>query len=294
LLKRIILIISIMAAVLTPGVIAARTDLFGGNELGAQQASDSGQVTQVKEQASDQGLTIEIGGIVGDAGGTAISYRIMGRSDEGELVMPAAPPHLKDDRGNEFRATRASWDQIDKRRGTIVFPPIPQDATLLTVSFESFRIVRDADRDNPTLVEGSWAVSIEWTARTAGSETLAGFPMLVEFGRGSLRIESVTTSVLGIVVRGQIEGFEPETIQSLGCPIEALRSETDGSALGFANCRLGFGPGYRAFEVTFPTVSGTHLLQARVAFTLDSDGKVPDEDVRVDEGSTSEILLDLP
>jgi hypothetical protein len=288
LVLKVVLAGTVLSALAAPTMLFARPALFPGKE------DVRGNAQEVNKQAASQGVTVEILAVVSDEGGTAVSYVIRGREAEGDTAIPFAPPVLKDSSGNIYRATRASHDLIDKRRGTIVFPPIPREPGKLSLTFESIRLIPTANRQNETPLQGPWVVDFDWLGAAGASNAAAGFPRTAPFGRGQVTVASIHQSVLGTVVRGTLNGFDPAAIQALGCPIKSLQAAATDSAATPSNCRLGIGEDYRGFEVTFPKTSGSYVLDFEVSFGKDSQGNDLPASSRPDDRAKSSLPVQLP
>jgi len=286
-----------VAAIVVPGILfAARSDIFPGREVGARQAAERGLGTAITGQDSQNGLTLSVIELLADETQTVISYHVSGREADGKSAMSNSPPLLVDTSGTVYVLTRGSLDQQDRRSGTWVFPPIPSQAGDLTLA-----VVGGFDLANPevgkpivaTTVPGTWRVAFHWNGNKPAVGPSVQVPQSpLPFGPGSISLASVTQSASATVVRGTINGFSPEVIQALGCPLKPLLNASGGS-IDWISCRLGFGDGYRSFEVVYPPVSGS----IRFSFELTappSPGRPalpPEVERQLGAASTLELLL---
>jgi hypothetical protein len=204
---------------------------------------------------------------------------------------------LVDTEGSSHRLDRGSADQADRRRGTWVFPPIPAKAGTLAVVVEGLDLYTPQQGDLAiTTVPGPWKVEFRWDGKKAPPGPPVDVPAIPQaFGHGSIRIDSIEQAATGTVVSGSLEGFSAEAIQNMDCPAAELETAA-GAPVQWITCRLGFGEGYRSFEINYPPTSGSVKLN----FVLSYSGHGPPgepalpPELQSDEGARATFNLDLP
>ena len=284
--------------VLVPGILFADPPVsFPGLESGAREASDRGLAGEVNASSSVNGLTLKLTGLIADETQTVISYAVAGREAERNAASDTSATVLVDTEGNSHRPTRGSADQVDRRRGTWVFPPIPAKAGTLAVVVKEFDLYTPRQPDlTMTTVPGPWKVEFRWDGKKAPPGPPVDVPAIPQaFGRGSIRIDSITQAATGTVVSGSLEGFSAEAIQNMDCPAAELET-ADGTLVGWIECRLGFGEGYRSFEINYPPTSGKVKFNFVLSFSSHGPPGEPalPPELRSDEGARATFDLELP
>ena len=284
--------------VLVPGILFADPPVsFPGLESGAREASERGLAADVNASSSINGLTLKLTGFIADETQTVISYAVTGREAEGNAASDTSATVLVDAEGQSHRPARGSADQVDRRRGTWVFPPIPAKAGTLAVVVEEFDLYTPQQPDlTMTTVPGPWKVEFKWDGKKAPLGPPVDVPAIPQaFGRGSISISSVQQSATGTVVSGTLEGFSAEAIQNMDCPAAELGT-ADGTLVGWIECRFGFGEGYRSFEINYPPTSGKVKLNFVLSYSTHGPPGEPalPPELRTDEGARATFDLDLP
>jgi hypothetical protein len=284
--------------VLVPGILFADPPVsFPGLESGAREASDRGLAVDVNASSSINGLTLELTGFIADETQTVISYAVTGRAADGNAASDTSATVLVDTEGHSHRPARGSADQVDRRRGTWVFPPIPAKAGTLAVVVEEFDLYTPQQPDlTMTTVPGPWKVEFRWDGKKAPPGPPVDVPAIPQaFGHGSIRIESIEQAATGTIVSGSLEGFSGEAIQSMDCPAAELEAG-DGGSVPWITCRFGFGEGYRSFEINYPPTSGKVKINFVLSFSSHGPPGEPalPPELRSDEGARATFDLDLP
>ncbi len=286
-----------IGAILLPGLLlAAPTVPFPGRESGAKLAADRGDAAPVDVGVTKSGIELRISGILADETATVVSYTLHGRESEGNTALAKAPPQLIDSQGTLSMLRRGSLDPSDRRSGTWVFPPIPAQAGTLTVLVDGLELAspREGQPLDKVDVQDSWRVQFAWSGRRTPLGPSVSLPALpTALGQGSVRLTSVKLGIVGAVISGTLDGFTTDSIQAMGCPITDL-TQAGGMSVSWIACRLGFGEGYRAFEVTFPDMSGQVTVNFEIHYPNSPGTQAVAASAKADEGSTASAGLSVP
>jgi hypothetical protein len=295
--RRVVLILVVIGALLLPGLLLASPDIpFPGRESGARHAAGKGDATAVDVAYATQGIELRIMGMLADDTATVISYTLRGRESEGTTAFAKAPPQIIDSKGAVYMVKRGSLDPNDRRAGTWVFPAIPAQAGTLTLLVEGIELgtPRDGQQIDKTDIQDSWRVQFAWNGRQTALGPSVSLPSVpTALGRGSLHLTSVKLGVTGTVISGTLEGFSSDTIQAMGCPVTKVTLE-DGTLVPWISCRLGFGEGYRSFEVTFPDLHGQITVEFGIHFPDNPGTQAVPSTAKTDEGASASATLSVP
>lgn len=291
----LVLAVAASAAVLIPGALFADWPVpFPGLESGARDAAGHGLAVGVDARSEANGITLEITGFVADETETVVSYVLTGREDEG-IAQSGSGTFLINADGKSYRSTRGSADQNDRRHATAVFPPIPAKAGGLAVEMDGLFMVSGEMGRDVNEIPGTWKVEFNWDGKKAPPGPSVDVPAAPQpFGPGSISITSVQQAATGTVVRGTLDGFPVEAIQSMGCPAGAIDTGNAGS-VGWIACRLGFGEGYRSFEIIYyPPTTGKVTLNFVLGFSGGPPGTTVSPGYQEAAGAIATFELDLP
>ncbi len=241
----------LLYAVMAVGLLAVAAPVgIGAVDIPFPGGLPSTQGAEVQLAASSSGATARVDGrelgvsrVVADPEQTAIGYEVLGRTEDGEFLTIAPRPRLVLLDGT---VATLIGNASAGSRGTLVFPGLPPGVHEMTLELDGVRF-QNAD------VARRFALSLVVDNRRA-YESSARSDVAASTGPGrlSFTVTSVSRTPSLVVVRGRFESMSPDEIQSLGRPEVWL---TSGQArVESESGRLGFGDGYREFEIRFPKV----------------------------------------
>lgn len=274
-MKRISIILATTALLALPAMLLANNVAdFPGGETGAQQAASRGFATDVDSAVESSGLRLQVNAFLADESATVISYELRGREAEGSRVVSLGRPALIDASGQTHFVQRGNKDPEDMRSGTWVFPAMAPKAGVVQLEVDGFRLIRSSDGltvDSMTAVEGLWKPTFTWDGQYAQVGSAIATPIApAVLGQGAITLTSISQTVTGVVVRGELAGFSAASIQAMQCPGQALVL-SDGTSTAWTNCRLGFGDGYKSFEITYPNVEQDFVLPFGIGYPADTE-----------------------
>ncbi len=257
-MRRRILLLALVAGILgfaAPVALEANSlPLFPGAFKSARVGTEQGAATVASAQATVNGRTFRVTGVLADAEQTVIAYHVTGRDGDGAYVMPVHGPRLVLDDGTvvNYRFIMASGRPDGK--GSIVFPSLARGVHELTLDVDGLDIRRFPTDQAPARVNERFAVRLTVDNVTDYADSAKAAVMKQGGrGKGSFTVTEVSRTASLIVVRGTVDGLSREEIQSLGRPNISLVT-ADGARIASESGRLGFGDGYRQLEARFPAV----------------------------------------
>ncbi|MGE0058297.1 MAG: LuxR C-terminal-related transcriptional regulator [Dehalococcoidia bacterium] len=241
-----------------------------------------------------EGLRFEITAFEATAAATELRWRVTGRESDGDFVQLGPNPFLIDGT-RKLLMSRESRSGEDGRSGTLLLPAIPADEGALALHIGSIRLGWSSDPTSLREIPTNWEVHFLWDGRIDGTGKVAIRTAPLPFGGGRIHLDAVSQLPEGTRIHGHFEELPPAAIQNLTCPVDSLRLLPDGVPQRFKGCRLGFGEGYRDFEVTFPAVRGEVEVTFRLAFST-GGGAAPTipPSVALQAGSIATFRLVVP
>jgi ADP-ribose pyrophosphatase YjhB (NUDIX family) len=243
---------------------AAGIPVFPGGLLSSQVGTQQGAAREVASETSVAGRTLRITSVLADPEQTVVAYQVVGRPDDGGYVMPVPRPRLVLDDGTILQAQFVQRSSQPDGTGTVIFPPLPRGAHVLTLEFDGFQFKRTVSQAEPSVVNARFASWLSVDNRDAYDRSVRAVVSATGgTGKGRLTVSEVSRTPSLIVVRGTLDGLTAEEIQRLGRPTVALTT-ANGQRVESESGRIGFGPDYRSFEFRFPAqASGTVHLEVR-------------------------------
>lgn len=283
-MSRRFILLSVLAAgallALPTALGAASFPPFPGAFLSAEVGREQGAARPLTQEATHDGRTFRVTGVLADPEQTVVSYRVEGGPSDGGYITPWPGPRLVLEDGTVLRYLFIAGSGKPDGAGSVVFPPLPRGRHEVTLEVDGLQIARSL-AEEPTAVNGRFTVNLPvdneqaygWSARSS---------VMKQGGRGKglVTVAEVSRTPSVIVVRGTIDGLTVEEIQRLGRPNIALLT-ADGRRIESESGRLGFGEDYRGLEARFPAVASGNV-------TLEVSGLSPD---RADD---AHITLNIP
>lgn len=237
----IVLTAVLAAATIAPlSLRASGIDFPGG--LPSSLLSDS-TAQMSRQQVEFDGRTVAIHAVSSDPEQTLIGYSVTGKAGDGDFVSIGAMPRLVLSDGTLIGFVGNS---VGTNGATLVFAGIPSGVQAATLQIDGLAFAN-------ARIDRQFTIALRIDNRNAWSRS-ARVDVLVTGGVGSgqISVTSVSRTPSLVVIRGRFDGLSEDEIKAIGRPEVSLVS--DQARVASESGRLGFGEGYRDFEMRFPAV----------------------------------------
>jgi hypothetical protein len=256
-------VVSIVAVGLPAALRASGTVEFPGGLGSVTRGAANGQAETVAARVDVDGRVFAVLAVIADPEQTAIAYRVSGTTADGQFVTIGARPRLLLGDGTIVQVTANRQSEEVRSEGTMVFPGLPPGRHDVRLEIDGLRF--DAGAIDKRF---SVAFSLDNRAAHAASSRIESTVAFGE-GAGAITIREIVRTPTLVVVRGTFDGMTADQIQQLGRP-EFWLTDKSGRRVSTESGRMGFGDGYRSFELRFPvTEPGPGRIELR-GFSGDS------------------------
>ncbi|MEO6044127.1 MAG: DUF4179 domain-containing protein [Tepidiformaceae bacterium] len=240
------------------GAKAQGSNLFGGADVGVNQAVSAGLSQPGGDAVTHEGVTIRITGVVADDIRTVVGLAIEGRNELGEGAFPAGQAQLVDQDGRIYREVSGSADQQNPRLVTRYYPPLDRAARSVRLEINGLAFVHRSDRIRRT-VDAQWTVSFTLSSPPQQSIAVSVDDAPQPLGAGSIVIDSVKQGASGTAMTAHLVGFSVDAVPELGLRAELV--DGAGNRFPVTGMRLGFGANRELVEMQFPRLTGAVVLE---------------------------------
>lgn len=256
---------------------------FPGGLGSTAKGVDSGIAVGGGGHVDVDGRRMMIRSILADAEQTVLAYEFFGTEADGPFMTIAPRPRLVLPDGTLVPFVGNSQDEAHWQSGVLVFAAAPQGAHKARVEIDG-AVFRNA------VVTKRFELTFALDNRPGYAGSARSTPGIqLNAGKASVSILEVSRTPSLTVVRGTFDGMTIDEIQALGRPDFGL-VRSDGTAVETESGQLGFGEGYRSFELRFPTVApGPAVLELR---GFSADGSVSLASEFAAEGA--KVALEIP
>ena len=238
------------------GIAALETPSFPGAPWASvNEGTDAGMAAATNAQVTVDGVTLRVTSVLADPEQTLFAYKVEVSASEDQFMTIAPRPRLLLSDGTLVNFISNAQD--GNAQGTLAFRGLPAGVHQARLEIDGLQL-------RSGMLGKRFVVPVTVDNR-AGSASAARSAESSTHGEGKSRItiNEVSRTPSLVVIRGTFDGLSVEEIQGLGRP-ELFLTDAAGKSVASESGRLGFGEGYRSFEMRFPAQnSGPATLELR-------------------------------